>query len=338
MLLHRLPEASIGKEFLMTITIGIPRALIYYKEAPFWQAFFEKLGAKVLISEPTNSKILEKGLGAASSEVCLPVKAFFGHSLQLERRCDLVFIPRIVSVERDSYTCPKLLGLPDMLKALPDAPKILSANFDAKKKRRYYYKSLLDVASPITKNPLAVHGAYKAAVDAQTQFKAAQLEGGLIDDIMENNTRRKKKDSELTNGLVGHPYNIFDSHLSLNFLERLRRQNINVVTAESVGHEDIEKQLSSLPKAIYWSYEKQIVGSAMHWLNSKIVDGIVYLLAFACGPDSMIQVLLEDEASKARQTPLMSVVLDEHSGEAGIVTRLEAFLDMIQYKKMKVST
>ncbi|KKL82576.1 hypothetical protein LCGC14_1983360, partial [marine sediment metagenome] len=138
MLLHRLPEASIGKEFLMTITIGIPRALIYYKEAPFWQAFFEKLGAKVLISEPTNSKILEKGLGAASSEVCLPVKAFFGHSLHLRNRCDFVFIPRIVSVEKDSYTCPKLLGLPDMLKAIPDAPKILSANFNAKKKRRYY--------------------------------------------------------------------------------------------------------------------------------------------------------------------------------------------------------
>lgn len=336
MLLLRLPSASNGKKVLMAITIGIPRALIYYKQAPFWQTFFKKLGAKVLISEPTNAKILEKGLEAASSEVCLPVKAFFGHSLHLKDRCDFVLIPRLVSIEKDSYTCPKLLGLPDMLRAVRDAPNILSADFDAKKKRHHYYKSLMELAAPVTKNPFTIKKAYAAAVKEQEKFLGAQLEGQLTNDIINNHKPQATSESEIAIGLVGHPYNIYDSHISLNFLERLRKQKINIKTAHSVPRKDIDSQLSKLAKPIYWSYEKEIVGAAMHWLHSKTVDGVIYLLAFACGPDSLIQVLVENEASKSKHTPLMPIVIDEHSAEAGIVTRLEAFIDMIKYKKLKV--
>jgi predicted nucleotide-binding protein (sugar kinase/HSP70/actin superfamily) len=57
----------------------------------------------------------------------------------------------------------------------------------------------------------------------------------------------------------------------------------------------------------------------------------VYMLSFACGPDSFVQVLVEDavcEGDGAR-VPLLSLVIDEHTGEAGFITRIEAFLDML---------
>ncbi|MEG3070548.1 MAG: hypothetical protein RQM92_06655 [Candidatus Syntrophopropionicum ammoniitolerans] len=36
--------------------------------------------------------------------------------------------------------------------------------------------------------------------------------------------------------------------------------------------------------------------------------------------------------------PFLSLTLDEHTGEAGIMTRLEAFLDMVQWRKAAFSS
>jgi predicted nucleotide-binding protein (sugar kinase/HSP70/actin superfamily) len=64
------------------------------------------------------------------------------------------------------------------------------------------------------------------------------------------------------------------------------------------------------------------------------VDGIIHITAFACGPDSIVDKYLEIEAKK-RKIPYMSVTIDEHTGEAGMRTRLEAFLDMLEYRRNK---
>jgi len=36
---------------------------------------------------------------------------------------------------------------------------------------------------------------------------------------------------------------------------------------------------------------------------------------------------------KGQKKPLMHIVIDEHTGEAGIITRLEAFIDLLRIKK-----
>lgn len=316
------------------IKIGVPRALFYYKQFSFWKTFFQMLGADVIVSPQTNAQILNRGVEVASSEICLPVKVFFGHALDLADKCDFVFVPRIVSVEKSTYTCPKFLGLPDMLKALPEPITILSADFNAKKKDRYFYKSLYELAAPINKNPVSIYKAYKEASKAIKIFHQKKLEGNLTYDIL--NESGVKRDKELKIGVVGHPYNVYDPYISLNFLERLKKQKISIKTLENVPPQKIEEQVQTLPKAIYWSYEKEVVGTVMHWLHSKAVDGIIYLLAFACGPDSLMQVVIENEAQKNQDVPLMSLVIDEHSGEAGFLTRLEAFIDMLKYKKAKL--
>ena len=52
----------LGKKNMMKYTIGIPQALLYYKQFPFWKTFFNKLGAEIALSETTNSRIMELGL------------------------------------------------------------------------------------------------------------------------------------------------------------------------------------------------------------------------------------------------------------------------------------
>ncbi|MDP7525898.1 MAG: acyl-CoA dehydratase activase-related protein, partial [Dehalococcoidales bacterium] len=63
--------------------IGIPRALLYYQYLPMWKAFFEHLGAEVVISSPTTQAMLTGGSARVVADTCLPVKVFLGHVLSL---------------------------------------------------------------------------------------------------------------------------------------------------------------------------------------------------------------------------------------------------------------
>ena len=76
-------------------TVGIPRSLLYYKYLPLWKTFFEELNFEVLISEKTNTQIVEKGGRYAIDEICIPLKLYYGHVLDLmEKKVDYIFIPR----------------------------------------------------------------------------------------------------------------------------------------------------------------------------------------------------------------------------------------------------
>jgi len=47
--------------------------------------------------------------------------------------------------------------------------------------------------------------------------------------------------------------------------------------------------------------------------------------------------MVQRQAARLRTTPFMSLTVEEHTAEAGIVTRLEAFLDMIHRRKRRQS-
>jgi len=58
-------------------------------------------------------------------------------------------------------------------------------------------------------------------------------------------------------------------------------------------------------------------------------------MAFGCGPDSLMMDMVHRQAAKLRNATFMNLTLDEHTAETGIITRLEAFLDMIYRRKRK---
>src|SRR3989304_1833646 len=106
--------------------IGIPRGLLYYHYFPMWKAFFDELGAEVVISPPTTTQMLNVGCARVVGDVCLPVKVFSGHVFSLANKCDYLFIPAVHSMRQKVHNCPKFIGLPDLVKAtVPECPSIL---------------------------------------------------------------------------------------------------------------------------------------------------------------------------------------------------------------------
>ncbi|HZW83392.1 MAG TPA: acyl-CoA dehydratase activase-related protein [Candidatus Deferrimicrobium sp.] len=315
--------------------IGIPRALSYYDYFPLWRTFFEELGQEVVASEVTNKLLMEAGLKRAVDETCLPVKVYMGHVLNLRDRVDYLFIPRLVSLEEKHFNCPKLIGLPDMVRGcLENLPPILEVTVDLTDNKKLAQQTLYELGRNFSASPRKVRQAYAKALLAHRTYRDA-LKLGLKHEQAIQSVRGEitveQKDYPLRLALLSHPYNICDSWSSNDIITRLEGMGVAVITTDSLPLDYLREKATQLLEHIFWTFEKKLAGAALHFLETREVDGIILVVAFECGPDSLVAELIEMEARD--KLPIMTLTMDEHTGEAGFLTRLEAFVDMIKWQK-----
>jgi predicted nucleotide-binding protein (sugar kinase/HSP70/actin superfamily) len=328
------------------IRIGIPRALLYYQYYPMWHTFFHELGAEVVVSPPTTQAMLSSGSSRVVADTCLPVKVFLGHVLSLVEQCDYIFIPAIRSVKRKVFNCSKFLGLPDMTKAvIPESPPILDIDIDINKGKRKLYQAIYQLGRHFTWDPLKVRRAGRAAWQAHLNYRQLMSGSGLtppqaIERILgtpgaEPKSRSSNSTSpQATVAIIGHPYLLYDEHINHRLIHRLEQAHYRVLTPEMLTAPELESAVARLVGRAYWTYEEEVVGAGEHYLGSG-VDGVIGIMTFGCGPDSVMMDMVHRQAARLRTSPFMSLTLEEHTAEAGIVTRLEAFLDMLQRKKRR---
>ena len=72
-------------------------------------------------------------------------------------------------------------------------------------------------------------------------------------------------------------------------------------------------------------------GKRFYLIEKKAIKGIIYISAFGCGLDSVLMDLVERKA-KEHKIPFTLITIDEQTGEAGVNTRIEAFLDMLEWR------
>lgn len=290
----------------------------------------------MIVSPPTNKGILELGIQNCLTDICLPVKLACGHVAAIAPRVDYLFLPRILSVEKDAYTCPKIVAFPDMVRLnLPGLPQILDPVVDLRKKAVSHEKQFRDIAETLGRLP-ALKNATREALRAQKQWfmpepPPSSEASFLFRDFGSASWRG------LRIAVLGHPYNLFDSFINFNLLERLSSVGIEILTLKHLDPAAIETEASRLAYPPYWTAAKELLAGARLFLNSGSVDGVIYLIAFECGPDALLRVLIDSEARKRPEVAYMSLVLDEHTGEAGMNTRLEAFLDAISRRKKRLA-
>ena len=322
--------------------IGFPRALFYFDYFPFWAGFFQRLGIEVVTSPSTHRQIMEQGLKKASDETCLPLKLLAGH-IQALKDVDAIFLPRMVSVEADTYNCPKFLGIPEsILPAVPAGVLVLTVDLNLRKSKRQVLKDLQIFGQQLGKNKADIREAFIEGQEWQKRYQDSMGAGWDFEECIQeiecaskrlaNHPIGNSHTGSLKIALVGHSYLTQETYASLNLLGRLR-EKAEVELIQHVLQEEVETHLLGLRKKLFWNHAKQIFGAGNKFVVDKDIDGIIYLSCFGCGTDSMVQELLARKA-RERHKPYMVVTLDEHSGEAGLVTRLEAFLDMVERRKI----
>lgn len=310
--------------------IGIPRALAYYAYYPFIKTFLEKLGLEVVISDETTKEIMDLGVEDTITDACVPIKLFHGHVKNLMNRVDYVLVPRLVSINKEATFCPKFLGLPDMLVcSIPNFTNMLEVRIDLKRSRMELFRLCMRLARKLKKGFFKAYKAYFKALFSYRNFCDQFLQGGIPPlGIV------AQKSEQIKLAVVGYPYMLYDPYLSLDVIKKLINMDVGVVTPEMISNKDKLRQASKLRKALFWTFSNSVLRTAYHLLENKSVDGIIHITAFGCGPDFIVDKLIELEA-KNHKIPFLTVTLDEHTGQEGINTRLEAFVDMLRMKQTK---
>ncbi|WP_350344720.1 acyl-CoA dehydratase activase-related protein [Proteinivorax tanatarense] len=297
--------------------IGVPRTLLYYNVAEKLESFFDLLEVNLLVSPPTSKSLIKKGNSFSIDEACLPVKAGLGHLDYLANNgADAIFMPRVVSIERNKYICPKFLGLPEYCTSLmPHLPPLISPTIDLRTKNGIK-KFCMDLGKELKIQPFKVKEAL---------FKVKP----------EKRNKPKLMGKELNIAVLGHSYNIYDPGLNLAILEKTKKY-ANVKTVEDYTENELNMGRDLLPKPLFWSYGEQIAAAAISSMEKGEVQGIIVVTSFGCGPHSFITEIIEQHYKKRKQIPILYLTLDEHSAEAGLITRLEAFMDLLTLRREKI--
>lgn len=300
--------------------IGIPRALFWYYNPDAYRVFWEALGFEVVQSPPTNRQIFEEGLRLAHDELCMPVKILHGHVAFLKEKVDFIFIPRIVKMMKGGkkrYACPKFIGLPELIRnSIPSLLPLITVDIDL---IRY---SLEGAFLRLGERFNLKKGSIRKAVREMIAFERRRR--------LDCKPQGKKNGLKL--GVIGHPYILYDPYLSLGLLDKISSLGVEYTTSAEVSEEEIEEELR--PEIdVYWRYERELIGAVSYFLRSGKFDGSIYCLSFGCGPGSIITEIIQRKVVKDGGFPLLTLVLDEGTGEAGLVTRLEAFYEIVRAKR-----
>lgn len=321
--------------------IGIPRALGYYLYYPFWHGFFGELGIDIVLSGHTTKKLVSEGSALVVSETCLPVKVYIGHVLDLlHKEVDVIYSPSIQSIAPKIYNCSKLRGLPDLVRNVVKRNFLLiepTLDKSASKQglNEFLYESVVPLGIVDKK---LIKQASKAGWECMNNYhlmirsgieQKAAIRNAVADKV---ELYTEKKNSYINVAVISHGYNIYDDHVSMQMLKKLDKFGIKAHTAENLTQEQMLNGIKNLKTALYWANEYEITGAAGHYMMDKNIDGMITLTAFGCGPDSLMIERITRFA-KRNKKPLLNLTLDEHTGEAGFITRLEAFTDMLFRKK-----
>jgi predicted nucleotide-binding protein (sugar kinase/HSP70/actin superfamily) len=297
------------------MTIGLPRAMLYYRYKVLWETFFKELNCDIITSEETNKKILNDGINFSIDECCLPAKIFMGHVYSLIGKCNYILIPRIVSYGKKNDVCVKFNALYDIVKNTFENANILDYNInvlDGENEKKGFIKMGRALGKSYMKSLIA----YKKAKRAQ-----------IINEKQKTDLQAKalKSFDEVKILIVSHPYNTYDKLIGYPISQYIKKLGGIPIYADATDRKESLVKSKEISESLYWIYNKELIGS-IKLLEDKI-DGIILLTAFPCGPDSLVNELI---IRKSKKIPTINIILDELQGEAGLQTRIESFMDIIK--------
>ena len=304
---------------MSNLKIGLPRAMLYHWYSMLWTVFFQQLGAEVVTSRPTDKEILDQGTALCVDEACLSEKIYLGHVKSLIGTCDYILVPRISNFGHKHMMCVRFEAMPDIVKnVFRDVPqKFLTYNLDVLQKQDEK-SAFYGMGNQLGFDKKTIKKAYATAKAVEQRAWKKQL--------AEQETLYKSAGTKIL--VAGHSYVIEDPFLGKPVMDVLRKLDVTPIRADITEREAASKRSTILSPTIKWELNREIVGSLM--ANKSKVDGIILLSAFPCGPDSMIDEMIQ---RRMKGVPILTLTLDAQSGTAGVETRLESFVDIIHFKE-----
>ncbi len=305
-------------------TIGIPLALPFWEWGILWASFFSELGFRVLLSPKTNNRLARIGIESMTAETCFPVKVFHGHVKFLSRYAYYLFLPNMINMpallEKESgFFCPLVQSSQYLVKAALglDERRIINPTVYLKDEFPALVRQVHDGIFPRLKvKRTRVEEALGIGLERQQEFTRKLREIG--EEFLEEET------GENPIWIVsGRPYNLYDERLNLRLGRHLSKLGIRAIPLDFLDLSGID--LSDFPN-MYWGLGARILRAAKLVKTTPHFYGL-HLTNFSCGADSFIEHFYNHVMDGK---PYLLLELDEHSAVAGMMTRVEAFNNVVQ--------
>jgi len=300
--------------------IGIPRIFFFHDYLPLWSTLLWELGFEVVLSDSTNRQVISKGLESILAESCFPHKVAHGHIKDLlEKEVDAIFMPSFINFNPDSnslrsFACPYAQTMPYIAGTAFGKEHFLVPIIDMERGESYILNELYKSLRPFKISKSAIKNALKISEKNQKEFISSIKKRGR--EVLENVPERSIV-------ITGRSYNAFDPGINLEIPKKLASLGVFSIPMDYLPLEVID--ISETWDNMYWRSGQSILKAAEIIRNNPKLYAL-YIGNFSCGPDSFIQRFFQESMS---DKPYLQIEIDEHSADAGVITRCEAFLDSI---------
>ncbi|MGE4297594.1 MAG: acyl-CoA dehydratase activase [Desulfovibrionaceae bacterium] len=304
--------------------IGLPRVFFFHDYLPYFATLLWYLGFEVVLSPPTNAAVIHQGVQATMADTCFPVKAALGHVRWLAGQdVHSVFVPSFVDMAEkgDPYAsgqaCPLTQSFPYQARAAFPDTRIIAPVLSRSMSRGALLRTLRRAFAAFNLSGFEMGRALRKARRAQARFEAVvQAKGREV--LAAASGKRLLV-------VMGRAYNAFDSGLNLDIPKKLATLGVTALPMDFLPGLPPGRDVEDTWPEMYWRSGQRLLRAARQVRGNPDLEAL-FIGNFSCGPDSFIHQFVTREM---RGKPYLHLEIDEHSADAGVITRCEAFLDSL---------
>ncbi|MCP4677060.1 MAG: activase [Deltaproteobacteria bacterium] len=301
--------------------VGVPAAFSFHSLWPLYSWFFHTLGVHTIVSD----SVSKEGIAKLESSYCFPAEIAHG-AIQdtIDKGADYLFLPHfrdMPSMEpqiEHGTVCPLTQGLPFFARRAFDLPddRILKPLISLKHGWEASRKSFAELAVQLGFSAKEGQKAYDRGIKEYHRFLEAYQ--ALGDEVLEN---IKNDPDHIYVAIHGRPYNAFTRDANMGIPRKFTSQGVTVVPFDMIFRDE-----DAIFPNMYWYYGQQNMKAAKRVVG---VDNfyLTWISNFSCAPDSF---MLHYIRWMMGRKPYLILEIDSHTADAGIDTRVEAFLDVVE--------
>ena len=315
--------------------VGINRSFLVNTYYPMYSTFFTKLGFEIVVPDVCT----QQGIEQKNAAFCYPAEmthGFFHELIGMENPPEYIFLPHFKALPTsdghpNSQVCPFVQGEPFYLQATfrkrineikDSGTKLLTPLLDMTNGLEAAESAFLQTANQMGIGRKTALTAFEAAVKRQKECTAEMIRTG------EKILQQLETDPDrIAVVIFARPYNGFVEEAHMGIPHKLASRGILVLPYDflSLDHEPSKEHM-------YWGMGQRILQVARKIKKHPQLFG-VYITNFSCGPDSFILGYFRDIMGRK---PSLTLELDSHTADAGLETRIEAFIDIISaYRQLE---
>ncbi len=305
-------------------TIGMNRSFLVNIYFPLYNRLFAELGYRLVLPD----MVLPEGIQQRGAAFCYPVELAHGYFADLlAKNPDVIFMPHLRGIpwsgKGESCTCVFVQAEPFYLRTAfsgIEEQKIITPYLDFSQKGIGANRRAFEgMARSLDIDPAKVKPALEAAIVEQDEFFADLQRMGT-----EALAAIKDDPRASATVLFGRAYNSFAKVANKGIPAKFASRGVRIIPFDMLPYQQEEIDADH---NMYWATGRMILqGARFVQKNPQLFA--TYITNFSCGPDSFIVGYFRDMMGRK---PSLTLELDSHTADAGIETRIEAFLDIVRY-------